>query len=362
MISMKEDLPSVSIIILNYNGKELIEDCLSSLAKLDYPRDRLEILMIDNGSSDDSIAYIEQCFPYVKNIKNPENYGFAKGCNIGAKNATGEYIALLNNDMRVEKKWLKELILPLMKDNKIGITTSKILNWDGTRIDFAGAALSFCGFGYKKGDGKEDYGYAKTEYCLFPSGGSMVISKDLFWKLHGFDDDYFAYFEDIDLGWRTWVYGYSVLFVPQSVVYHKISQTQKKANVKHIYLLEKNALCTIFKNYELKNVIPLFCASVLLLTYRMRLDKKAGKLDYFKERKAALRFFLRNIVKLLLKRYQIQKHRKYRDIDIFPYFKHPICSKAFDYAENKIYTDKFNKIVETFRIKNVFPDSVLEKD
>lgn len=359
---MIEDLPSVSIIILNYNGKELIEDCVSSLERLDYPRDCIEILMIDNGSSDDSIAYIEQYFPEVKNIKNPENYGFAKGCNVGAKNATGEYIALLNNDMRVEKDWLKELILPLIKDNTIGITTSKILNWDGTRIDFAGAALSFCGFGYKKGEGKEDHNYDKTEHCLFPSGGSMVISKDLFWKLHGFDEDYFAYFEDVDLGWRAWIYGYSILFVPQSIVYHKISQTQKKANVKHVYLLEKNALCTIFKNYELKNMLPLFCASILLLIYRMRFDKKAGNLDHLKERKAALVFFSINFIKILFKRHDIQKHRRCRDTDIFPYFEHPFCSTAIGYVHDEKYTDKFNKIIEKFRIKGMFPNSSLEKN
>ncbi|VVB88177.1 Glycosyltransferase AglI [uncultured archaeon] len=349
------NLPPASIVILNYNGKELLRDCFSSLQNLDYPEELIEIILVDNGSSDGSIEYIEQYFPGIKIIKKTENLGFAKGCNIGATFSKSSYIVFLNNDMRVDENWLKELILPLMEDKSIGITSSKILNWDGSKIDYAGAVLSFNGHGYKRGENQEPDKYNTPEYCLIPSGGSMAISKKLFLKLGGFDEDYFAYFEDIDLGWRSWIFGYSVLFVPGSIVYHKKSQTQTKAKIKHVYLLEKNALCTILKNYDLKNVIPLFSASFLLFLYRMQFDKERRNWKSLKERKDVLRYLLKNFIKFLYKRIYIQNHRKNKDAYIFQYFKTPFCTVVIDYyQDDQKYISEFNRIIEQFKIRRIF--------
>lgn len=347
-------LTTVSIIILNYNGKELLSECFSSLLKLDYPKELIEIILIDNGSSDDSVMFMKEYFPNVKIIQNSENLGFAKANNIGIKNAKGKYVALLNNDMRVNENWLKELIIPLIDDNSIGITSSKILNWEGTKIDYAGAGISFSGFGYQRGFGKEFFLYNEPEYCLFPCGGSMAMSKNLFLMFGGFDDDYFAYYEDVDLGWRCWIYGYSMLYVPESIVYHKKSQSITKVKIKYAYLLEKNALCTIFKNYEFKNLIPILFASIYLLFYRIKTDRERRDWYTYEERKDALYFFLINFIKYYFKRIRIQKNRRIKDSTLFSYFRVPMCNRALGYTEDKKYIQVFNSVTEKLKIKRIF--------
>ena len=258
-------LPSVTVIVLNYNGKEYLSDCLTSLFALDYPGESLEVLVVDNGSSDGSGRYLAENFPSAGLIQLSNNVGFAKGNNIGAQSATGEYLALLNNDMRVDQHWLSRMVEAIQAEDDVACVGSKILTWDGKATDFTGGVLNFYGMGFQP---ESDDSSDDLRETLFACGGAILIERQVFTESGGFDEDYFAYFEDVDLGWRLWVLGYRVLLVPQAVAYHRGHATGKKfAAEKRALLYERNALYTIIKNYgdeALGRVLPV----ALLLTAR----------------------------------------------------------------------------------------------
>ncbi|HXV97794.1 MAG TPA: glycosyltransferase family 2 protein, partial [Anaerolineae bacterium] len=222
-------LPFVSVIVLNYNTCEHLETCFRSLQQLIYPTDKLELILVDNASTDQSVAYVQTHFASVKLIVNDKNYGFSQGNNIGAAKAAGELIAFLNPDMRVDPRWLIELVKLLLEDTEVAAIGSKILNWDGQQIDFAGGAANFYGYGYQTGRGQEaSADFDQVMPTLFACGGAMVIRRQLFLEVGGFDEDFFAYYEDLDLGWRLWVLGYKVFLAPASITYHHHHGAWKK--------------------------------------------------------------------------------------------------------------------------------------
>jgi len=224
----ESSLPRATVIVVNYNGREHLADCFPSLASLLYPRDKLEIIMVDNGSRDGSVEFIRDNFPQIKIIQNDRNLGFAQASNIGARGASGEYVAFLNNDMRVDPHWLIELVKPVLRDRDVVCAASKILSWDGKRIDFVGGALNFYGHGFQLDYGKGNIDdYTQERPLLFACGGATLIDKEVFLECGGFDEDYFAFFEDVDLGWRLWILGYKVLFAPKAIAYHKHHGTSK---------------------------------------------------------------------------------------------------------------------------------------
>jgi len=265
--------PSVSVIVLNYNGLRHLEACFTSLAALDYPADALELLMVDNGSSDGSMAFVRERFPRVRVHSLPANIGFAAGNDAGAEVATGEYLAFLNNDTRVDPAWLRELVSSLLGDAERGVvcTGSKMLDWSGRTIDFVGGVMNFHAFGYQLCYGlpiaAEPPAYRRKRDLLFACGGSMLIQANVFRDSGGFDGDFFAFFEDVDLGWRLWVLGYRVVFAPGAVVYHKEGGTSgaKRAPSHRRYrLFETNTLAAIVKNYEQANLDRILPAALLL--------------------------------------------------------------------------------------------------
>jgi GT2 family glycosyltransferase len=266
-------LPFVSVIVLNYNTCEHLEACFRSLQQLVYPTDRLELILVDNASTDQSVAYVQAHFANVKLIVNDKNYGFSQGNNIGAKKAAGKMIAFLNPDMRVEPRWLIELVKLLLADNEVAAAGSKILSWDGQQIDFAGGAANFYGYGYQVGRGQEaTIAFDQVKPTLFACGGAMLIRRQLFLEVGGFDEDFFAYYEDLDLGWRLWVLGYKILFAPASVAYHLHHGSWKKVDhEKRRVLYERNAFFTLLKNYDEINLNKVLPAALLLLLKRIYL-------------------------------------------------------------------------------------------
>lgn len=267
---MAVELPFVTVVVLNYNGLEHLEPCFHSLMALDYPAQRLELLLVDNGSSDGSVAFMKKRFPAVRLIRNERNLGFAGGNNVGVRAAQGELVAFLNNDMRVEPHWLRELVAPFKAGTDVAAVGGKILSWDGKRIDFAAAAMNIFGYGYQLGAGQRaDDDSAEVRPMLFVCGGNMAVRRQAYLDAGGFDDDYFAYYEDADLGWRLWVLGQQVLFTPKAIAYHRHHGTARHlADEKRRLLYERNALYTIIKNYEdetLQRVLP---SALLLLLER----------------------------------------------------------------------------------------------
>lgn len=272
------NLPDVSVIVLNYNGLQHLEPCFRSLLALDYPPERLELILADNDSTDNSREFMREHFPQVRIVALPLNYGFSRANNLAAAEARGEYVAFLNNDMRVEPTWLTELVKPALTAEDVVAVGSRILSWDGKRIDFAGSLHNFYGHGWQIGFGDERIeNYAEDREILAPCGGAMLIERQVFLDAGGFDEDFFAYFEDTDLGWRLWVMGYRAMLAGRSVVYHvhhgywgQVGQERK------LILYERNALYSVIKNYDDENVSRVLPVALFLLLERAYLYARPG--------------------------------------------------------------------------------------
>jgi len=283
------DWPTVSVVTLNWNGLVHLEPCYESLRELDYPQDKLELILVDNGSTDGSVEFMQQRFPEVVIIKNRTNLGFCKANNLGAQEARGRYVAFLNNDTRVHPAWLKELVAAVEVDADVVCAGSKILTWEGDRLDFAGGSVNFHGNGFQPGYGSTNVApFSETRHVLFACGGSMLIERKVFLDCGGFDEDFFAYLEDVDLGWRLWLLGYKVILVPTAITYHHLRGTSGRlSREKIVTLTERNALLSVIKNYSDENLARLLPAALLLMMERAFLlsgtDGKRYKLDALRE-------------------------------------------------------------------------------
>lgn len=275
--------PTVSVVVLNYNGLRHLDTCFTSLLALDYPPDKLELMLVDNGSTDDSLSFMRARFPAVRLVQTGTNLGFAEGNNVGAREAGGELVAFLNNDTRVEPSWLRELAQGLFDGREDGVvcTSSLMLDWSGERIDFQAGALNFHGFGFQPSYGLPLEGLdVVPRELLFACGGSMLIRRDIFLEVGGFDPDYFAFFEDVDLGWRLWVLGHKVTLTPTAVTYHRHHGTAENVpNHRWSVVYERNALYTIYKNYEEKNLDKILPAALLLIGQRAVRFLELGGID-----------------------------------------------------------------------------------
>jgi GT2 family glycosyltransferase len=274
MSTRETEYPTISIIVLNYNSLMHLRDCLDSLLRLDYRPDRLEVLLADNASSDRSVEWVTAHYPIVRIVQNGSNLGFAGGNNAAAKAARGDWVAFLNPDTRVEPNWLSELIQPALRDPDIVCVASKMLTWDGAAIDFADAAINFMGWGCQPGFGSRDLSQADREKdLLFACGGALLIERQTFLDAGGFDADYFAYFEDVDLGWRLWLQGQRVAYAPRAVVYHRHHGSwESVSDLKRWRLAERNTLFTAIKNYDDDSLARVLPAALLLLVQRAYLD------------------------------------------------------------------------------------------
>ncbi|MBK7644123.1 MAG: glycosyltransferase family 2 protein [Planctomycetes bacterium] len=251
-----EALPRVSIVILNLNGRHHLEGCFQSLAALEYPKERIELILVDNASTDGSVEEMRQKHANVRLFVNERNVGFAAGCNQGVREASNPaLLVFLNNDMRVEPDWLRELVAPIVR-RECSATTSKMLSWDGKLLNSAGGAMNFHGMGIQVGmDESEEARYDVPRRTLFPCGGAMAIDAKVFAECGGFDDEFFAYYEDVDMGWRLWVQGYESHYVPSSVCYHHHSSTSKRLPLEMLRLIQvRNPMLACFKNYDDENL------------------------------------------------------------------------------------------------------------
>ena len=234
--------PLVSIIIVNYNGLELLKKCLSSLLEIQFFDH--EIILVDNNSNDDTVNHVTKHFPEIILIKLDENKGFAEPNNIASKIAKGKYLLFLNNDTIVTKSFLTELIESMNKDRQIGICQSMLLKQDET-VDSSGDFIDELGIVYNsKTRVKMDREISSAR------GACMLIRKDVFDELEGFDEEFFVSFEDVDLGWRAWIKGYKVVLSPKSIVYHLGGQTIDKMRSDIAFHGFKNQISMKITNFE----------------------------------------------------------------------------------------------------------------
>lgn len=224
--------PGVSIIIVNWNGKDYLDDCLFSVFKQTYPK--YNVILVDNGSTDGSVEFAKGKYPYVNIIELDKNYGFAKANNIGTEEALKDenvrYIALLNNDTKVDRNWLSELVKVAESDKSVGICASKILIMDNPSIiDSTGYTFSF-GRVVDRGHGEKDEGQYDSKLDVVGAcGASVLYKREMLAETGLFDEDFFAYYEDAELSWRAYRNGWKARYVPTSIVYHKGGGTSKRS-------------------------------------------------------------------------------------------------------------------------------------
>jgi GT2 family glycosyltransferase len=260
--------PAISIIIVNWNGRHLLTDCLGSLRTQTY-RD-YEAILVDNGSSDGSVEFVRTQFPEVHLIVLPENRGFAGGNNVGIAAATGQYIALLNNDTKADPDWLSSLVNATASGSQVGMWASKILSYDApTVIDNTGLLLYWDGLARGRGRLEVDRGqFDQQQEVLFPSGCAGLYRKSMLDEIGSFDEEFFAYADDVDLGLRGRLAGWDCVYVPGAVVYHKYSSSSSAYSPMKAFLVERNRIWVLLKYYpiELVLVSPYFTFKRLVLS------------------------------------------------------------------------------------------------
>lgn len=246
---------SLGVVILNWNGENLIKKFLPSVIK--HTPNIHNIYLIDNGSNDDSVEFIKSNFNRVKIIKLDKNYGFAKGYNIGLKNIDDDILCLLNNDVEVSENWTEEILKQFAAEPNTAVIQPKLKDYyNKSNFDYAGAAGGFLDrYGYPYCNGRiynnvevDKNQYDKTREIFWACGACFFIRNNIFKKFGGFDDVYWAHFEEIDLCWRLQNHGFKIRFNAKSIVYHANGGTLNHNNPNKTYLNYRNMLFTITKN------------------------------------------------------------------------------------------------------------------
>lgn len=364
----------VSVILLNYKGADDTIACLRHLADLDWPAERLEIICVDNASGDGSLEAITAAAAGRANVQvvdSGANLGFAGGCNFGADLARGEFLAFINNDARPDAGWVKEAVAVFDADPEIASVASKVLNWEGTHIDYVDGSLTWYGMGYKRETEARDEGaWDRPKDVLFGTGSAVFVRAEVFRAVGGFDDRFFMFFEDVDLGWRLNVLGYRVRYVPESVVFHKHHATMNKyGNYREAYLLERNALLSMYKNYDDESLARCFTAAMALSVRRSvaRTDLDARMLDLQVRPGGddqpdvtvpkmaltgplAIDYFVEQLPSLHETRTAIQGARKRSDAELFPLFRQAL-EPAYPYPS---YVAAHSALAEAFGVREHF--------
>ncbi len=270
--------PSAAIVILNYNGKTHLERFLGTVCRTGYPNQR--VIVADNGSSDGSLSMLAERFPDVERIDLGRNYGFAEGYNQAIRQLEAEYVALINSDVETTPGWLQPIVELMERDPRIAVVQPKIRALEPRRcFEYAGACggwLDTLGYPFCRGrifgETEEDTGqYDEVQDVFWASGAAFVIRRQLFEQLGGFDGDFFAHSEEIDLCWRLKRAGYRIVAYPHSVVYHLGGGTLAYQTPRKTFLNFRNSLFTILKNEPAGKLLWLF-------PLRLVLDGLAGGL------------------------------------------------------------------------------------
>lgn len=248
-----------AIVILNWNGQKLLEQFLPSI--VNFNSQEATIYVADNASTDTSIEYIQKFFPAVKIVKNIINGGYAKGYNDALQNINADIYCLINSDVEVTNNWLQPILTIFKSENKTAIIQPKILDFkDKTKFEYAGAGGGFVdlyGYPYCRGrvfnNLEIDKGqFNDTKEIFWASGACFFIRSRIYHELNGFDEDYFAHQEEIDLCWRTQNIGYKVKYVGESTVFHFGGATLQESNPQKTFLNFRNSLLNVVKNVPKK--------------------------------------------------------------------------------------------------------------
>ena len=337
--------PLVSVVALNYNGKDDLQILFDSVSRTRYPN--MEVIMVDNGSTDGSIDFVKEHFPFVRIIGNGENLGAASGFNIGIQNSKGKYVSLLSDGMEVDPDWLQPLVDVMETQEDVASLDAWLLDYhDRKRFDVvsgAGRYADYFGNILVRGAGELHSGYDRRIRRVF--AGVALIRKEVFDEVGLFDPDFFFGYEDIDLFYRVNLAGYRVLSVPSSKIYHKSGDSSKRGKRRRpgfYYLEKRNRLVSMVKNLPLGLLI--LAIPVILLEYssylafwtlkrnRRNLSELVTALSWF--------FHLKNVKSLWVKRKQARSNHKGKGVSLGDFLL-PYCGDPLRLLEKKTPIGRF---------------------
>jgi GT2 family glycosyltransferase/glycosyltransferase involved in cell wall biosynthesis len=361
------DSPRVSVILVNYKG---VDDTLSALDALmglpEYP-DTLEIVVVDNASGDGSVEALRARDKDIVVVASPTNSGFAGGCNLGVKNSSGEIVAFLNNDAKPERQWVSAALESFDTYDNVGAVASQVLNWDGTHVDFSGAGMTWYGMGYRPLTGSKVR--KKPQHpvpVLFGTGAAMFVRRDVFDALGGFDESFFMFFEDVDFGWRLNLAGYTYLYQPQSIAFHRYHGSMGGIpQHREQFLLERNALYCLYKNLDEAQLQRILPGALLASVKRAVVDSGVDTTQFDLSRGStsaqstevpsdalaplfAMDQFVNALPEMMAKRADIQRTRQRSDAAIWRLFGETNAAMSTDAR----YLRGYDAIVEAFGVTN----------
>lgn len=308
------DQPTVSIVIVNWNGRHWLQRCLPAIAAQTYPA--FEIIVVDNGSTDGSVEWLREQWPHVYVLRQEHNLGFALANNIGIRASQSPYVVTLNNDTRVDPGWLETLVRAAAAPD-VGMVASCILRWNQPDVlDSAGIEVDVTGTAWNRGWGRPVAWAVDPGDVFGPSAAAALYHRQMLNDIGLFDEDFFAYYEDVDLAWRAQRAGWRCRYAPAARVWHWHSATgQQKPELK-LFLLGRNKIWTILKNYHGPALFPalplIVAADTLAIMYQ---TARTGNLAALRGRASALR----QARHMLAKRTPAR-----RPVKLVPFYKSPV--------------------------------------
>ena len=315
--------PLVSIVTLNFNGLRFLPELFRSLRQLTYPK--LEIIMVDNFSDDESVSYVEKHFPEVKIVRNPQNYMYAKGNNVGLQHAKGKYICLLNNDVEVDPHFIEPLVAALENNPRIAAAQPKILGLQKRDyLEYAGACggyIDWLGYPFLRGriffTTEKDKGqYDDPAGIFWASGACLFLRRKALEEVGLLDEEFVIHMEEIDLCWRLRLAGWEIVAIPQSRIWHFVGGTLDQANPRKTYWNFRNNIFLLIKNLSKRNLM-------MRLPIRILFDSLAFFSEFIKghwrNAFAVVRAYwwvLKHLPLILQHRFHTQRLRKVADKEV----------------------------------------------
>lgn len=354
--------PKVSVVIVNWNGLDWLKVCLPSLAKVTYPN--LEVVVVDNGSNDGSLEYLEKSVIVTTVVRNATNLGFPYPNNQGIEQSTGEFILCLNNDMRYDPGFIEPLVEACRQPGVGAVQPKMVLLKKPTHLDGVGSYLTKYGillhFGFGRAEDAPAYNVERDIFC--PKGAAMMVRRDVLEQTvltpgrehlrsgsakgdyssevketerrapDYFDGDYFAYFEETDLAWRIWLAGYRIRYVPSSLVWHVGAETAKRISTFAHYHSFKNRLATLIKNLGLGTLLWMLPLHLSLIGLVSLAYLVTGQLHLVTGNWRAVWWNVTNLKATLTKRWHVQRViRTVSDRALLPKIMRPLPFNYFRY-------------------------------
>ena len=304
-------LPRCSVIIVGYNSAPDLPACFDALLGQEYPD--FEIILVDNASQDDTAQIANTYAESIRYLKLNQNVGFAAGNNRGAGLAQGDILVFLNPDTVPRASWLKELVMPLIEDASIGLTTSRILMAEEPhRINACGNDITWTGLTVCRGIDQLANQWSDSSEVAAVSGAAFAVKQALFKELGGFDEEFFMYFEDTDLSLRTRLSGYRIVYIPDSVVTHRYIF---KFSAQKAYYQERNRWLALFKTLRVRTLLLLLPCLLLGEVMAWTYAAMSG-LDHVKAKASSWLWLLRHSPMIMRQRRQIRARRRVTDREL----------------------------------------------